>query len=294
MDLLGSMNKAMRYIEDHLMEEEIDFCRVSRIAGCSEGHFRRMFSFLAGMPLSEYVRRRRLTLAAARLTSSNEKIIDLALRLGYSTPDAFAKAFQSFHGISPSRARSRSVHLKAFPPMTFQLTIKGGQEMNYRFEKKGAFQIVGVKKRVPLIFEGTNPHIEALAQTLTLEDIRELKSLCNEEPSGILSVSAHFEERATEGAELDQYIGVATTLKPQERWDVLQVEASDWAVFEVAGKFPEVLQETWARIYAEWFPTSGCEWTGGPEMLWNESPDTSLPDYKSEIWVPVIHKTKHD
>ncbi len=171
--------------------------------------------------------------------------------------------------------------------MTFQLTIKGGNEMDYRIVEKDAFKIVGVKKRITLIFEGVNHQMDSMLQGLIMENIMELKNLCDIEPTGILSVSANFSERTVEGSELDQYIGVATTKPTPDHWAVLTVEATSWVVFTVVGAFPKALQNTWARIYGEWFPSSGYELTGGPEMLWNESPDTSKPDYKSEIWIPV-------
>ena len=286
MNTLTQMNKAMRYIEENLMGE-IDFGEMSRIACCSEYHFRRMFSFLAGMPLSEYIRRRKLSIAAILLDVDENKIIDIALQLGYNSPDAFSKAFQAMHGILPSSVKKGNIILKAFPPMTFQLTIKGGNEMDYRIVEKDAFKIVGLKKRITLIFEGVNHQMDSVLQSLTAESIKELKSLCDIEPKGILSVSTNFSERTVEGSELDQYIGVATTKQASDQWDILEIDSANWAVFTVVGEFPKALQDTWARIYAEWFPTSGYELTGGPEILWNESPDTSKPDYKSEIWIPV-------
>ena len=286
MDTLKQMNKAMKYVEENLMGE-IDFDEMSRIAYCSEYHFRRMFSFLAGMPLGEYIRRRKLSVAAVMLSEKNNKIIDIALQLGYSSPDAFSKAFQAMHGIVPSSVKKGNIILKAFPPMTFQLTIKGGNEMEYRIVEKDAFKIVGLKKRITLIFEGTNHQIDSIVQGLTAENIKELKSLCDIEPKGMLSVSTNFSERTVEGSKLDQYVGVATTKEASDQWDVLEVDAANWAVFTAIGEFPKELQDTWARIYSEWFPTSGYELTGGPEILWNESPDTSKSNYKSEIWIPV-------
>ena len=286
MNTLTQMNKAMRYIEENLMGE-IEFDEMSRIACCSEYHFRRMFSFLSGMPLGEYIRRRKLSIAAVLLNEEDNKIIDIALQLGYNSPDAFSKAFQAMHGISPSSVKKGNIIIKAFPPMTFQLTIKGGNEMDYRIIEKDAFKIVGLKKRITLVFEGVNHQMDSVLQSLTADKIKELKSLCDIEPKGILSVSANFSERTVEGSELDQYIGVATTKQATDKWDVLEVDAASWAVFTVVGEFPKALQDTWARIYAEWFPTSGYELTCGPEILWNESPDTSKPNYKSEIWIPV-------
>jgi AraC family transcriptional regulator len=286
--MMKQFNDAMAYIESNLTSN-IHAAQIARIAGCSEYHFRRMFSFLAGMPLGEYIRRRKLSLAASLLQSKGEKVIDIAFALGYETPEAFSKAFQAVHGVNPSQVKKTSVELKAFPPMTFQLIVTGGIEMNYRMVEKEAFQIVGFKKRITIQFRGVNPQMEALTQKLTPEIIVELKNLCNTEPNGMLSVSANFTERTVEGSEADQYIGIATTNAAPSDYDVLPVDASTWAVFHVIGKFPDALQETWAKIYAEWFPTSGYELTGGPEMLWNESPDTSKKDYRSEIWIP-IHK----
>lgn len=288
MNTLAQWNDAMAYIEKNLMFD-IDPSQISRISGCSEYHFRRMFSFLAGMPLGEYIRRRRLSVAGLILQKESVKVIDLALQLGYESPEAFSKAFQVMHGVTPSQAKKANTELKVLPPMTFQLTIKGGLEMNYRVVEKDGFNIVGFKKRITMQFKGINTQIDSLVQKLTPQVIDELKCLCDVEPKGILSVSANFDERTTEGSQLDQYMGVATSKAASNGYDILHVAASTWAVFKVVGTFPDAIQDTWSQIYAEWFPASGYELTGGPELLWNEAPDTSSPDYKSEIWIPV-HK----
>ena len=159
--------------------------------------------------------------------------------------------------------------------------------MNYRVIEKEEFHIVGFKKRITMQFKGINPQMDSLVQKLTPQVIEELKGLCDVEPKGILSVSADFNERTTEGSQLDQYIGVATSKAVSNGYDILDVPASNWAEFKAAGTFPDAIQDTWAKIYSEWFPASGYELTGGPELLWNENPDTSKPDYKSEIWIPV-------
>jgi len=285
-DALKQLNLAMRYIEAHLMDE-IDPEALSRIACCSEYHFRRIFSFLSGMPLGEYIRKRRLALAAEALASRGTKVVDVAVALGYDSPDAFSRAFQAMHGVAPSQVRKDSAVVKAFAPMTFQLKISGGIEMDYRIVKADAFRIVGIKKRIQLIYEGVNPQMDSMWAQLTPEGIGRLKALSNAQPAGILCASANFTEGRAEGALLDQYIGVATTLDAPEGFAALPVPACTWAVFTAVGEFPKALQDLWARIYAEWFPASGYELTGGPEILWNEGPDTAKPDFKSEIWIPV-------
>lgn len=289
MEPLKQLNLAMRYIEANLADE-IDFQKVAQLACCSEYHFRRMFSFLSGMSLGEYIRHRRLSQAALELRNSGIKVIDLAVKYGYDSPDAFSRAFQGLHGLTPTEARMEGVLLKAVPPMTFQLTIQGGNEMDYRIIEKDAFYIVGLKQRVSLRYEGVNPEIAAMWASLTEDDIRTLKQLSNVEPSGLLSASLNFTEGRAEGTELDQFIGVASNAPYAGKWQVLAVPASTWGVFTARGKFPDELQSVWARIYSEWFAISGYEISEGPEILWNESKDTSLPNYHSEIWIPIVKR----
>ncbi|MFT9846716.1 AraC family transcriptional regulator [Aneurinibacillus sp. REN35] len=288
MDLLKNMNKAIQYIEENL-EHDIDFKEVARIAFCSEYHFKRMFSFLASITLSEYIRRRRLTLAAFELNNSNVRVIDIAIKYGYRSPDSFTRAFQSLHGVTPSEARNNGQALKAYPRMTFQLSIKGGNEMNYRIEEKEAFHIVGIKKRVPIIFQGENPEITAMWKSLNMEKINQLKELSNVEPKGIIQASTNFSEgRMEEKGGLDHYIGVATTHACPEEFSILEVPAFTWAVFKSVGPFPQTLQETWGRIYSEWFPSSSYQQTEGPEILSIKGTDLTSSAVESEIWIPVL------
>ena len=290
MDSLKNMNAAMQYIENNLTHE-IDFKEVAKIAYCSEYHFKRMFSFLAGISLSEYIRCRRLTLAAFELKNRDAKVIDVAIKYGYNSPDSFSRAFQNLHGITPSEARNSSRSLKAYSPMTFQLSIQGGNEMNYRIEEKDSFRIIGITKRVPIIFNGVNEEIASMWKSLNPKAIQTLKSLSNMEPTGIISASTNFSEgRMEEKGELDHYIGVATTKDCPEQFAQLEVAASTWAIFEAVGPFPDALQNVWGRIYSEWFPSSSYELAEGPEILWNEQKDISSPNFKSEIWIPVLKK----
>lgn len=286
MDSIENLNKALNYIEENL-SSDIDFKEVARLALCSEYHFTRMFSFLAGVSLSEYIRRRRLTLAAFDLINGDIKVIDLAMKYGYNSPDSFTRAFQSMHGITPSEARDNGKSLKAYPKMTFKLSVRGVCEMNYRIVEKESFRIVGHKKRVPIIFGGVNPEIASMWKGIK-EIINELKDLSNVEPMGILQASTNFGDgRMEEKGELDHYIGVATTKKCPDNLANLEVPASTWAVFESVGPFPETLQNIWGRIYSEWFPSSTYELAVGPEILWNENNNFDSSTFKSEIWIPV-------
>ena len=286
MSSLERMNLALAYIEDNL-DDEIDYTEVERLALCSEYHYRRMFSFLAGITLSDYIRRRRLTLAAFDLLREDTRVIDTAIKYGYNSPDSFTRAFANLHGVTPTEARRAGRPLKAFPRMTFQITVKGVSEMNYRIVEKERFAIVGLMKRVPLIYEGVNPYIAAMWSELDEELIATLKGLSNVEPAGLISASTNFSEGRQDGGELDHYIGVATTNAQPAGLARLEVPPLTWVVFESVGPFPETVQNIWGRIYSEWFPSSGYESVPGPEILWNEGKDIDSPTYRSEIWIPV-------
>ncbi|UOE94801.1 AraC family transcriptional regulator [Alkalihalobacillus sp. LMS39] len=281
MDSLESMNGAINYIEENLIGE-IDFQEVARMARCSEYHFKRMFSFLAGVSLSEYIRRRRLTLAAFDLKHGNEKVIDIALKYGYHSPDAFTRAFQSLHGVTPTEARRDFHSLKAYPKMTFQLTIKGGTEMNYKIVQKDAFRVVGWKNRVNLVPTGTNPEIAEMWESISDETYAQIEGLSELEPRGIINVCTNFSEERSQHGELDYYIAAATTKPCPDNLDELQIQEYTWAVFEVDGDWDKV-QEAWGRIYSEWFPSSGYEHVEGPEIL-------ASKENKSEIWMTVRKK----
>ena len=137
------LNQSIVYIEEHLTSE-IDYERLGQIACCSAYHYQRMFTYMAGVTLAEYIRRRKMSLAAVDLQGKNEKIIDIAEKYGYRSPTAFNRAFQNIHGIAPSAVKSDSVSVKSFPPITFTIAVKGGEEMNYRMETKDAFRIIGI------------------------------------------------------------------------------------------------------------------------------------------------------
>jgi AraC family transcriptional regulator len=281
MDSLENLNRAIDYIEAHL-KGEINFKVVARLAQCSEYHFKRMFSFLAGVTLSEYIRRRRLTLAAFDLKDRNMKVIDVAITYGYHSPDSFARAFLNLHGVTPSEARANGHSLKAYPRMTFQLTIKGGTELNYRLEEMCAFKIVGVKNKIKLVPGGTNPEIVEMWETISDHTINEIEQISNIEPRGLLNVCANFSDDQTNQGELDYYIAAATTKESPLHFAELHIPALSWAVFEIEGDWDRV-QDMWGRIYSEWFPSSGYEHAEAPEIL-------ASKEEKSEIWIPVVKK----
>lgn len=159
--------------------------------------------------------------------------------------------------------------------------------MKVRIVEKPSFHIVGLKKRVALVYRGVNPEIAEMWESLAPEDISKLKQASDVEPKGLISATLHLSDGYEEGSPLEHYIGTATTSAALDGYSVLSVQASSWAAFESVGPFPETLQETWGRIYSEWFPSAPYEQAAGPSLLWNEHKDTSSPTFRSQIWVPV-------
>ncbi|PRO67145.1 AraC family transcriptional regulator [Alkalicoccus urumqiensis] len=290
MDQIQAWNEAVRYIEAHLTEE-IDLKEAARRAGSSEFHFKRMFSFLAGVPVSEYIRRRRMSRAAEELMGGKLRVLDAAVKYQYQSPDAFTRAFRQVHGMTPSEAAAGEKSLQLYPPVSVRIHMTGGTSMNYRIVDKEAFALAGIKKRVPIQFEGENPHITDMWASLSKDDLRALKELSNTEPGGIVQASTNFSEgRMEEKGKLDHYIGAAVEGEVPDRWETLSVPASTWAVFTAEGDFPDELQKTWGNIYAEWFPAVRYEQREGPEILWMDWREGEKAPASCEIWIPVLAK----
>lgn len=287
--MLRRMNEAMDYIDSHITEE-LDETKIEQITGTSIYHFRRLFSLLAGVTLGEYIRNRKLSNATFDLLHEGMSVTEVAFKYGYESVDGFSRAFKQWAGISPSEV-NQEVNLKAFPKLSFQLTIQGGTDMDYRIEDKDAFKIVGVSKRVPLQFEGENQEIIKLAQSITEEQRVKMRSYANVEPFQVVNASYNFDEnRMEEKGSLDHMIGVMTTIESDFKgFDVIEVPALTWAKFSCRGEFPKVMQETWGKIFSEWLPSSNYELVEAPEISFTKDL-SDLDNVYSEIWVAVKKK----
>ncbi|MFF4082174.1 GyrI-like domain-containing protein [Streptomyces sp. NPDC001777] len=283
--MLERLNQAMEHIEDRL-DRRIEVTELARIAMTSEYHFRRMFSALAGMPLSEYVRRRRLTLAGAEVLTGERTLLEIAVRYGYSSGEAFARAFRAMHGVGPGEARRVGAALRSQPRMSFRLVVEGSSSMRYRIVEKGEFRVVGKRARVPLVHEGMNPAIAEFIRGIGKETTGRIAALSDQQPEGIVGVSDKLDESRAEGTELDYYHGVVTGAEVPEDLDALVVPAGAWAVFENSGPFPQALQYLWRDVFTQWFPSNPYRSRPGPEILRTRlSPDGARAE--AELWIPV-------
>lgn len=294
--MLERLNQAMEHIEDHL-DGRIDVADLARTAVTSEYHFRRLFSALAGMPLSEYIRRRRLTVAGAEVLDGERTLLEVAVRYGYSSGEAFARAFRGMHGVGPGEARRGGTTLRSQPRMSFRLIVEGSSSMRYRVVDRGEFRVVGKKARVPLVHEGVNPAIAEFIRGLGRETLQRIESLSEKSekseasdqgPEGIISVSDKLDESRAEGTELDYWHGVVSSADSEvpDDMDALAVPAGSWAVFESAGPFPQTLQFMWRDVFTQWFPSNPYQSRPGPEILRTRlSDDGTHAD--AELWIPV-------
>lgn len=284
--MLKELNQVIDYIEDHLTDD-LSLEMISEYAGVSDYHFRKIFYYLSGLTLSEYIKNRRLSEASMDLLHG-EKVTEVALKYGYQSIDGFTRAFKKWSGLLPSDVIKKGMS-KSFPKLSFVITVKGGSTMEFRIEEKPAFNLVGVSKRVPMQFEGVNNEIVKLAESITDEQKAEMHSLQNIEPYEI--VNASYEADANflkEEGYLTHLIGILTTEdQVSDLLEKVPVDACTWAVFPNEGPFPSTLQETMAKVYSEWLPSSNYEVINAPTFSFTKM-DQNKKDYAySEVWIPV-------
>ena len=281
MEWIERLNHAIDYIEKHLTTE-IDYEQLGRIACCSSYHFQRMFTYMAGIPLSEYIRRRKMSLAAVDLQGKNMKIIDVAGKYGYQSPTAFNRAFQSVHGIAPSAVKNEGASIKSFPPILFKITVKGAEEMNYRIETKDAFRIAGVSVPLHKDIEKNFTVIPAKWQEVSANGtLQKLLPMMDTQPMGVLGVSICNDKEPWK-----YYIAVSTSQENNEFEEYI-VPAATWAIFSGTGT-NQSIQELEQRIVTEWLPTSGYEYGNAPDVEVYLNPDPQNAQY--EVWIPVVKK----
>jgi AraC family transcriptional regulator len=234
--MISGLNRLVDTVEKHLTDE-VDVDEVARAFGTTEHHLRRMFSSLAGMPLSEYVRRRRMTIAAADVVRGQEDLLSIAVRHGYGSSEAFGRAFRAVHGAGPGDVRRDGGPLRAQPHLRFRLTVEGTNPMDTRIAARPAFRLVGHATRVPLIQHSVNPHIQKHISGLPQQEHSRLKALGDTEPTGLLAVCTDLDPDRAEGSELTYLHGVAVnrdTAAPDDL-DSIEVPAGSWAVFRSTG-----------------------------------------------------------
>lgn len=285
MEWLERMNTAIDYIENNLFDK-IDYNQLAKIMCCSTYNFQRMFSFITNVTVSEYIRRRKLTLAVFELQNKDNKIIDIAFKFGYDSPEAFSRAFKKLHGIVPSLVYKNGILLKAYPKMSFHISIKGDSEMNYKIEEKEKFEMFGVSINVDS--NGENPFLEIpkfwqkCIENGTVDKIRTTAGL----DKNAQIHAALYNQKSSEFSYLIGYnVPENGIIKEFER---LLVPKLTYAIF-TTGLYPDGesnIQSLWKRIFREWFPTCNYKQAHGPEFEMTYDRGNNM--YEMEIWIPVV------
>lgn len=279
MELVESLNEALRYLEDNLLNGANGALAAHHV-GISRFYFERTFSALTGMGVGEYLRARRLSLAAQELLTSDAKVIDLALKYGYDTPESFTKAFYRFHGVTPTSARRMSTLLRCQNPLAISIKMEGAAVMNYKIEQMEAFSVYGVERSFNM--DDSLSEIPKFWDAFFKEGMQE--KVC---PMFGVCFDADADgnflyligDRLQPGAKAPQ--GLVRR----------EIPAHLWARFTCKGPMPAAIQTTTKQIYSEWLPTNGVyEAAQYLEIELYSDGDTSSQDYYSEIWIPIRKK----
>jgi len=285
MNWLKQLNDSLNYIEENI-EEDIRCEDVASKAFSSYHHFSRMFYALSGVNLGEYIRNRRLTLAASDLVKSNEKIIEVALKYQYKTPESFSKAFKRFHGVSPKEAKSKQPSLKIFSKLSFQINVKGDYIMNYKIIKESNLKFVGIEKTFTTDSGQNFVEIPKMwGEVMNDGTFNEMIEQCDN--LGVVGLCHGFDNKDNTFKYL---IGVRENSKT--KFDGVKTDFGEqtFAVFEAKGPLPSALQNVIKQVYSEWFPSSSYEHSGGPEIEVYSKGDSNSEDYMSYYWVPIKEK----
>lgn len=283
MEWMQMIRTAIAYMEEHLLED-ITAEDVAAAVHVSGFYFQKGFSLMSGYTIGEYIRSRRLYLAALDLISGEEKVIDLALKYGHETPESFAKAFRRFHGMSPAQARQARYGIRTFLPLKITISVKGGSEMDYTIEKMDAFRVIGVHRRFR--FENSYEEIPAFWNEFCAKDAERICALlggrCNVGKYGICVDDGGAGDFEYWIAGDDSGAPIPAELAARE------IPAQTWAKFNCTGPMPGALQSVNTQIFKEWLPGNPYwEIAAGLNIELYDVEDAASADYHSEIWIPV-------
>ncbi|MBN1698553.1 MAG: AraC family transcriptional regulator [Spirochaetales bacterium] len=292
MEWIERMNTALKYIEDNLLQEP-DTARVAYEANSSEFHFQRMFRMLTGYSVAEYVRNRRLSLAAQDILTGREKVIDIAFKYGYESPESFSRAFSRLHGVSPRDTRKENAKLKLFSPLSFHLSIKGDVCMDYRIKTMKSFYLTGKSTKVTSE-GGRNFKIipDFWKQSEADGTIKKIEALKNRQKKGVIgnAMAAVMWYKDTDTEDDWSYLIGVETDGDRGEMETVKIPARTWAIFESVGPMPDAIQDVWKRIFSEWFPSSNYEHDKAPELEIYPPCGENGDDYYCEVWIPVVRK----
>lgn len=293
MEWAERMNSAISYIEENLAGE-IDYGEAAMLACCSTFHFQRIFFVVIGMTLAEYVRRRRLTLAAKELSSDKARVLDIAVKYGYDSPDAFTRAFRNMHGVTPQAAREPGVQLVAYPRVSCQVILKGGNSMDYNIVEKPAFNVTGAARKFTAV-NGEN-FIEVPKFWTEFKKTRDYQSLLKLNDGKLGPVTGGEVLGVCLPEDKDKHfqyaIAVEGAAKTAKGFEVIHIPTATWAVFDGKGAMSDAMNAVWKTIIQEWFPSTGYEPANTPDLEVYFPGNVDSSDYRFQVWIPVKKKKR--
>ena len=292
MNTLKNLNDAVKYIEKNLCGD-IDTNELAHISGTSADSFSRFFSYMTGMAVSEYIRRRRMTVAADMLNNPDIKVIDVAVQLGYDSPDAFSRAFARQHGIRPTEYRKNGGNLRILPPASFHIMIKGAKEMNFSLIDISAAELIGISR----LFDGEKCYSrEALRHEMWTEEFEDIPGKL---ASGEWNQMGNNSYDGTwYGIWRNGRYAIARTSREvsDKSLEKIAINPGTYASFqtEKGGMAWEELPKLFSLIFESWLPTSDYIHSGDDIIevyhLWADY-DRRKKERYYEVWIPVTKKS---
>lgn len=277
---------AIDYIENHLTDY-VDYNEAAKRACMSSFYFQRIFTVLCGYTMGDYIRNRRLTLAGTELQKEKCRVIDVALKYGYESPESFSRAFQKFHNTTPSQAKSSGTKLNHFSRLSVKFILKGGNVMNYSIEKKKAFTVLEKVEQHSIVDEAnkntipefwTRSHNDGTVKTIvdSLYESEDVLGIC-------------YGNIPTDSKTFDYAIGgkCRNDIQVPVGFRVSTIPERTWIIFECIGAMPNAIQDTWHKICSEFLPTSEYKPTYEMDIEVYPEGDMTSADYKTYIWIPI-------
>ena len=291
MEWTESLKRSINFMENHLLED-ISPDDVAAEVHISSFYLQKGFSIMTGYSIGEYIRYRRLYLAALDVIAGSAKVIDLAYRYGYDTPESFTKAFSRFHGVSPAQMKKTFNKIHTFLPLKITVSVQGGNDMDYAVEKMNVFSVIGYEyevryddsyQTIPKLWDQFCEHSDhgdnspEVQQAIDICKIGEFGICIDDNPGGD---TFHY-----------LIVGHYNGGPVPEGMKVFEIPAAEWAKFHCTGPLPGSLQAVNTKIFKEWLPGNpDYEFSMNMNIEWYSMSDCSQPDYESEIWIPVKRK----
>lgn len=284
MDWIKNLNRAVDYIESNIAEK-LDYDLIAKEAHSSKFHFQRVFSILTGKSLGEYIKERRLSLAAVDIKNNKEKVIDIALKYGYQDPGAFTKAFKRFHGVTPTQGLKAGIIFKDVPPLSFSINVKSEKKFNYRIEKKELFKIIGTSTEIGL-GGSTNYKTAPEFWHEKSKDGTIYEVTMKSGSMGIIGACYNFD---MEAGKLNYMVAVEGDETSAKLSELLEIPSLTWAIFPGKGVGKDY-KLVWDYVFNEWFPTTNYNLADAPELEVYLKYDYRTHETEFEIWIPIEEK----